>query len=84
MPLTLILIATLFAALALAFASGCGNNRTIFVPEDSPMRLGPGTSARVWVRVDGSKEWVLSGNRVDLPEGWYIVPSSYVDEKADR
>ncbi len=29
-------------------------------------------------RVDGSKEWVLSGNTIDLPEGWYIVPSSYV------
>jgi len=70
----------LCAALALASASGCGNNRTVFVPEDSPMRLGPNTSARVWIRVDGSKEWVLSGNKVPLPEGWYVVPSSYVEE----
>jgi len=74
-----ILIAILFAVLVLAFASGCGNNRTVFVPEDSPMRLGPDVRARVWVRVDGT--WVLSGNQVGLPEGWYIVPSSYVEEE---
>lgn len=78
MRLTLILTAILFVALVIGFASGCGNNRTIFVPEDSPMRLGPNARSRVWVRVDGSKEWVLSGNTIDLPEGWYIVPSSYV------
>jgi hypothetical protein len=78
MPRMLILTATLFVVLVIAFASGCGNNRTIFVPEDSPMRLGPNARSRVWVRVDGSKEWVLSGNTIDLPEGWYIVPSSYV------
>jgi len=80
----LILIAILFVALVLGSASGCGNNRTIFVPEDSPMRLGPNVKARVWVRVDGSKEWVLSGNAVPLPEGYWIVPTSYVKEESDK
>jgi hypothetical protein len=41
------------------------------------MRLGAGVRARVWVRVNNA--WELSGNAIDLPEGWYIVPSSYVD-----
>lgn len=77
----LLLTAMFFVVLVIASASGCGNNRTIFVPEDSPMRLGPDVRARVWVRVDGSKEWVLSGNTVPLPEGYWIVPTSYVTEK---
>lgn len=75
--LTAILTLICCAALVLGFASGCGNNRTVFVPEDSPMRLGAGVRARVWVRVNNA--WELSGNAIDLPEGWYIVPSSYVD-----
>lgn len=76
--LTMILI--LCVVQVTASLLGCGNNRTIFVPEDSPMRLGPSTRARVWTRVAGEKDWVLSSNSVPLPEGWYIVPSSYVRE----
>lgn len=75
-----ILILICFVALALAFASGCGNNRTVFVPEDSPMRIGPGAKSRMWVRIDG--RWELSGNSVEIPEGWYVVPSSYVEEES--
>jgi hypothetical protein len=52
----------------------------VFVPEDSPMRVGPSSSMRVWMRLDGV--WTLSGNRIDVPEGWYLVPPSYVDEVA--
>lgn len=73
--------AILFAVLVIGFASGCGSNRTVFVPEASPMRIGPDVRARVWVRVDG--KWVLSGNQISLPEGWYIVPSSYVEEEPE-
>jgi hypothetical protein len=50
----------------------------VFVPEDSPMRVGPSSSMRVWMRLDGV--WTLSGNRIDIPEGWYLVPPSYVAE----
>jgi len=28
------------------------------------------------MRIDGV--WTLSGNRIDVPEGWYLVPPSYV------
>jgi len=69
------LTAMLLAALVIAFASGCG--RTVFVSESTPMRVGPMMKSRVYHRVDG--EWVLSQNAVPIPEGWYMVPPSYVD-----
>jgi hypothetical protein len=28
-------------------------------------------------------EWVLSGNEIAVPEGWYIVPSSYVEDRVE-
>ena len=74
---TLTWTAIAFAALALAFASGC--SRTVLVPESSPIRIGPATEARVYTRV--GDEWVLSENRVEIPEGWYCVPPSFVEEK---
>lgn len=74
------LIAILCVALLLDCAFGCAANRTVFVPEDSPMRVGPSSSMRVWMRLDGV--WTLSGNRIDVPEGWYLVPPSYVEEVA--
>lgn len=72
-------IVILCAAQVLAFASGCAANRTVFVPEASPMRVGPSSSMRVWMRLDGV--WTLSGNRIEIPEGWYLVPPSYVAEE---
>lgn len=72
----LILIATLCAALVIGFALGCGSGRTVFVPEESPMRVGPDARFRVYHRVAG--EWTLSTNRIAIPEGWYLVPPSYV------
>lgn len=72
-------IAALFAALAVAYASGC--TRTILVPEASPIRIGPATEARVYAIDPASKEWRLSENRVEIPEGWYCVPPSFVEDK---
>ena len=74
----LTLIVILFAVLVLAFAIGCGSSRTVFVPEESPMRTGPNSAIRVYHRVNG--EWTLSNNRITVPEGWYLVPPSYVQE----
>lgn len=48
------------------------------MPDASPMRLGPDVKARVYHREAGV--WTLSANRVELPEGWYLVPPSYVEE----
>ena len=66
-----------FAVLVIACASGCGS-RTIFVPEESPMRVGPRADLRVYHRIDGV--WTLSANTIRIPEGWYLVPPSYVEE----
>jgi len=75
----LIAIPLLFAALVIGFASGCSNNRTVFVPEASPMRVGPDTRAKVWLLING--QWEISGNRIVIPEGWYLVPPSYVEDE---
>lgn len=65
-----------FAALAVVFATGCG--RTVLVSDGSPMRIGKGTAGRVYTRQAG--EWVLSPDRVEIPEGWYVVPPRFVEE----
>ena len=49
---------------------GCGSTRVVFVDTQSDLvRIGPGAEARVYILKDG--EWVLSKNKVKLPEGWY-------------
>ena len=69
-------IALVSGVLALASMIGCA--RTVLVPEGSPIRIGPDAKARVYARVDG--EWSLSQNKVEIPEGWYMVPPSFVDD----
>ncbi len=61
----------MIAIMALMFSAiGCGSTRVVFVDTQSDLvRLGPGVSARVYILKNG--EWVLSKNKVDLPEGWY-------------
>jgi hypothetical protein len=66
------------AALALnASAGGCVSGRTVFVADDSPLRIGPGTTGTVYRLLDDA--WVLSPDRVVYPEGWYIVPPRFVE-----
>lgn len=76
---TLIVTGLLLAGLLLASASGC-SSRTVFVPEDSPMRIGEpnGARMRVYHRING--EWTRSANAITVPEGWYLVPPSYLNE----
>lgn len=76
-PWMLLWIVVLFFALALGFAGGCA--RTVLIPEGAPVRIGPKVQGKVYARVDG--EWELSENRVDLPEGWYLVPPSFVEQE---
>ncbi len=65
-----------FAALVIACACGC--SRTVLVSESSPMRVARETVVRVYtLEEDGS--W-REAQPVVLPEGWYIVPPSYVEE----
>lgn len=77
LPWILLLTALVFVAALLGSASGCAS-RTVLVPEGSPIRIGPCTKARVYAMSEG--EWTLSTNRVEIPEGWYCVPPSFVEE----
>jgi len=66
-----------FAALLVALLASCV--RAVLVPESSPVRLRDSVRARVYVLESG--RWVESENRVQLPEGWYLVPPSFVEEE---
>jgi hypothetical protein len=66
--------------LALAFVSTCafvGCSRVVLVTEASPIRIGPDCRTQVYTLIDG--EWRLGDNRVVIPEGWWVVPPSYID-----
>ena len=55
---------------SLLIFAGCGSTRVVFVDTDANLvRLGPDVSGRVYVLKVG--EWILSKNKVRLPEGWY-------------
>lgn len=64
------------AASAIASASGCA--RTVLVEEGSLLRVGPDAKIRVWYQLEG--EWRDSGTRLNIPEGWYLVPPAFVSE----
>lgn len=67
-----------FVLLVLAFALGCGS-RAVFIPDQSPMRIGEPTRMRVWMMVDG--QWTLSANKIEVPEGYYIVSPRWVEDE---
>ncbi len=52
------------------FLLGCGSTRVVFVDTQSNLvRIGPNVEGKVYVLKNG--EWVLSKNKMKLPEGWY-------------
>ncbi len=49
---------------------GCGSTRVVFVDTQADLiRIGPDVEGRVYVLKNG--EWVLSKNKMKIPEGWY-------------
>lgn len=57
-------------AFVILSVSGCGTTRVVFVRESADVvRIGPDVKGKIYFRKDG--EWVLSKNKVTLPEGWY-------------
>jgi len=49
---------------------GCGSTRVVFVDTQADLvRIGPNVEGKIYVLKNG--EWVLSKNKVKLPEGWY-------------
>ena len=57
--------------LSLAFIlMGCGSTRVVFVDTQADLlRIGPNVTGKCYVLKNG--EWVLSKNKLKLPEGWY-------------
>jgi hypothetical protein len=51
----------------------------VLVTEDAPIRTGPAVRARVYT-LDADGRWMLGDNEVTIPEGWYVVPPSFVKE----
>ena len=53
------------------FLIGCGSTRVVFVDTQANLvRIGPNFPAgKVYILKNG--EWILSKNKVKLPEGWY-------------
>lgn len=73
---------TLTWTLLLVLAAGCVSGpRVALVPETSPVRAGPDLTGRVYTRIEG--RWVLGENEVQVPEGWYLVPPSFVEKGGD-
>ena len=60
----------LAAAILLTSVIGCGSTRVVFVDTQADLiRIGPNVTGKCYVLKNG--EWVLSKNKIKLPEGWY-------------
>jgi len=62
----------------LAFASGCG--RTVLIPEAAVLRVASDVKGHVYLWNETDHEWQMSARQIAYPEGWYLVPPSYVEE----
>ena len=55
---------------AILCAIGCGTTRVVFIKNDQDVvRIGPNVTGKIYFRKGG--EWILSKNKVKLPEGGY-------------
>jgi hypothetical protein len=60
----------LFVLSLLVFTVGCGSTKVVFVDTQANLvRIGPNVTGKVYVLKDG--QWILSKNKVKIPEGWY-------------
>jgi hypothetical protein len=59
----------------LVLGTGCKHTPkgVVFVPEGSPIRIGPKTKGYVYTWNEATGKWILSDKRVPIPEGWYAV-----------
>lgn len=72
------LLLTMILCLGLLSLSGCVTRQAVFVEPGTIIRTGPDVSGRVYVQING--EWILTDNKVDIPEGLYIVTPNENDE----
>ena len=60
----------LIATILLTSAIGCGSTRVVFVDTQADLiRIGPDVTGKCYILKNG--EWILSKNKLKLPEGWY-------------
>tara|TARA_Y100001963_G_scaffold141437_1_gene209652 strand:+ start:174 stop:410 length:237 start_codon:yes stop_codon:yes gene_type:complete len=58
---------------AIAFVTACGSTRVVFVGSERTndlIRVGPDVKGKAYVW-DG-KDWILSKNKIEYPEGAYV------------
>lgn len=75
---------TILLAYMAASGISCSASRVVFVHpgEHQLIRIGPNVRGRVYFY--NGKDWELSGNTVDIPEGWYagyVSPAGEVTNK---
>ena len=64
------LLKSLTITILLVSVIACGSTRVVFVDTQADLvRIGPNVTGRCYILKNG--EWVLSKNRVKLPEGWF-------------
>ena len=80
LPVMLPLITLGCVLAALGFATGCGS-RTVLVPESAVLRVAPSVRGYAYLWDAEAQEWRMGGKMIDYPEGWYLVPPSYVEEE---
>lgn len=69
----------LWAPVLLALLTGCATQRTVVLDSNNDLvQLGPDVTGHVYVRIKGV--WQLSGDKVQLPEGWYAGPFREADK----
>ncbi len=74
-----LLMLTTLATCVTASAIGCGSVRVVLVPETTGvLRTGPDVRGHMYVKTGG--RWVLSVNRLRLPEGWYVTDLNDSDD----
>lgn len=65
------------SVVALTLMTGC--QRPVLIPDDSPVRIGPGVTGRAYTLTGG--DWRLTDRAVAYPEGWYVVPLRFVNRQ---
>ena len=64
------LLKTTLITILLISSVSCGSTRVVFVDTKADLiRIGPDVSGRCYILKNG--EWILSKNKLKLPEGWY-------------
>lgn len=74
-PITLLALAV--ASASICVSAGC--SRTVLVESGKPIRIAADCDCYIYTLADDG-EWVRSGNRVRIAEGWYAVDPSFVED----